>query len=68
MSFGSKGASPPKLSPPTPTTVVASEVSASKESLRERLKRMQGRESTRLVSPGFLVPVDDRRGLSNVTG
>lgn len=67
MSFGSSQ-KPPPIPPPPPTTV-APEVSAAKESLREKLKRMQGRESTQLVSPGFLVPSPDRRrGLSATLG
>ena len=68
MVFGSKGRKPPPIPPPGPTTV-APEVNAAKDSLREKLKRMQGRASTELVSPGFLVPAETRRsGLKTTLG
>jgi hypothetical protein len=51
MSFGSsKRPDPPPVPPPAPTRM-APEVTAAKESLWEKLRRMQGRASTHLVSP-----------------
>lgn len=70
MSFGSKPKTPPipPVTSPAPSLVAAPEVGAAKESMLEKLKRMQGRVSTKLVSPGFLVPKEDRRGLRATLG
>ena len=67
MSFGS-GSKPPPVPPPPPApTLMAPEVSAAKESQREKLRRLQGRASTELVSPGFLVPAETRRSRLSAT-
>jgi len=68
MSFGSKRVKIPAPPPPAPTTISAPEVMAAKESLWEKLRRMKGRASTELVSPGFLVPEERRRGLKTTLG
>lgn len=67
MSFGERAVKATKPPPPAPTTI-APEVSASQESFREKWRRMRGRESTRLVSPGFLVPEPKKSGLSATLG
>jgi hypothetical protein len=69
MSFGSSKRPKPPAVPPPPPTRMAPEVTAAKESLWEKLRRMQGRASTQLVSPGFLVPAETKKsGLKTTLG
>lgn len=68
MSFGSKPKTP-TIPTPSPTLTKAPEVTEAQSGYLERLRRMQGRSSTHLVSPGFLVPKEDKRGgLSSTLG
>ena len=56
MSFG--GPKTPDIPPSPPTPTKAPEITAAKVNLYEKLRRMRGRGSTELVSPGFLVPAE----------
>jgi hypothetical protein len=67
MSFGSH-TKRPYIPPPPPTLVNAPEIKASKESLLEKIRRMQGRAETELVGPGFLLAEDKRKGLRSTLG